>query len=218
MENEKKRTFYNQDETEQPQKQTDDQPVTDSDSKPEQPEAAAQTDAPDETKATAKEEKEKEKEKDKKKKKKDCKAQLEEKEQELADQKDQYLRLMAEYQNYRNRTTEEKKKIYGDAKVDCVKEILVVLDSFERAMEAACADETYKKGIEMTFGQMTKALEKMGITEVPALGTAFDPNVHNAIKQVDDSEYESDVVCQVFQKGYVLGDRLIRPAMVAVAV
>ena len=125
---------------------------------------------------------------------------------------------MAEYQNYRNRTTEEKKKIYGDAKVDCVKEILVVLDSFERAMEAACADETYKKGIEMTFGQMTKALEKMGITEVPALGTAFDPNVHNAIKQVDDSEYESDVVCQVFQKGYVLGDRLIRPAMVAVAV
>jgi len=143
---------------------------------------------------------------------------LEEKEQELADQKDQYLRLMAEYQNYRNRTTEEKKKIYGDAKVDCVKEILVVLDSFERAMEAACADETYKKGIEMTFGQMTKALEKMGITEVPALGTAFDPNVHNAIKQVDDSEYESDVVCQVFQKGYVLGDRLIRPAMVAVAV
>ena len=196
MENEKKRTFYNQDETEQPQKQTDDQPVTDSDSKPEQPEAAAQTDAPDETKAAAKEEKE----------------------QELADQKDQYLRLMAEYQNYRNRTTEEKKKIYGDAKVDCVKEILVVLDSFERAMEAACADETYKKGIEMTFGQMTKALEKMGITEVPALGTAFDPNVHNAIKQVDDSEYESDVVCQVFQKGYVLGDRLIRPAMVAVAV
>ena len=114
MENEKKRTFYNQDETEQPQKQTDDQPVTDSDSKPEQPEAAAQTDAPDETKAAAKEEKEKEKEKekDKKKKKKDCKAQLEEKEQELADQKDQYLRLMAEYQNYRNRTTEEKKKIY----------------------------------------------------------------------------------------------------------
>ena len=196
MENEKKRTFYNQDETEQPQKQTDDQPVTDSDSKSEQPEAAAQTDAPDETKAAAKEEKE----------------------QELADQKDQYLRLMAEYQNYRNRTTEEKKKIYGDAKVDCVKEILVVLDSFERAMEAACADETYKKGIEMTFGQMTKALEKMGITEVPALGTAFDPNVHNAIKQVDDSEYESDVVCQVFQKGYVLGDRLIRPAMVAVAV
>ena len=212
MENEKKRTFYNQDETEQPQKQTDDQPVTDSDSKPEQPEAAAQTDAPDETKAAAKEEK------DKKKKKKDCKAQLEEKEQELADQKDQYLRLMAEYQNYRNRTTEEKKKIYGDAKVDCVKEILVVLDSFERAMEAACADETYKKGIEMTFGQMTKALEKMGITEVPALGTAFDPNVHNAIKQVVYSEDESDVVCQVFQKGYVLGDRLIRPAMVAVAV
>ncbi len=151
-------------------------------------------------------------------KKKDLKAALEKKEAELAEEKDQHLRLMAEYQNYRNRTTEEKKKIYGDAKVDCVKELLTVMDSFERALEAPCADENYKKGVELTFGQIQKAFEKLGVTEVNPLGEGFDPNVHNAIKQVDDSEYESDTVCEVFQKGYLLGDRLIRPAMVAVAI
>ncbi len=151
-------------------------------------------------------------------KKKDLKAALEKKEAELAQEKDQYLRLMAEYQNYRNRTTEEKKKIYGDAKLDCVKELLAVLDTFERALEAPCADENYKKGVEMTFQQMQKAFDKFGVTEISPLGEAFDPNLHNAINQVDNSEYESDTVCQVFQKGYLLGERLIRPAMVAVAI
>ena len=155
---------------------------------------------------------------DKKKKKKDLKDALAQKEAELAEQKDQHLRLMAEYQNYRNRTTEEKKKIYGDAKVDCVKELLNVMDTFERALEAPCADENYKKGVELTFTQIQKAFEKLGVTEVAALGETFDPNLHNAIKQVDDSDYESDKVCEVFQKGYLLGDRLIRPAMVAVSV
>ena len=155
---------------------------------------------------------------DKKKKKKDLKDPLEQKEAELAEQKDQHQRLMAEYQNYRNRTTEEKKKIYGDAKVDCVKELLNVMDTFERALEAPCADENYKKGVELTFTQIQKAFEKLGVTEVAALGETFDPNLHNAIKQVDDSDYESDKVCEVFQKGYLLGDRLIRPAMVAVSV
>lgn len=159
-----------------------------------------------------------EKKDEKKKKKKDLKEELAKKEAEIAAQKDQYLRLMAEYQNYRNRTTEEKKKIYGDAKVDCVKELLGVMDSFERALAAECADENYKKGVELTFGQIQKAFEKLGVTEVEALGKPFDPNVHNAIKQVDDSEYESDMVCEVFQKGFMLGERLIRPAMVAVSV
>ncbi|MFR4477067.1 MAG: nucleotide exchange factor GrpE, partial [Ruminococcus callidus] len=107
---------------------------------------------------------------DKKKKKKDLKDALAQKEAELAEQKDQHLRLMAEYQNYRNRTTEEKKKIYGDAKVDCVKELLNVMDTFERALEAPCADENYKKGVELTFTQIQKAFEKLGVTEVAALG------------------------------------------------
>lgn len=159
-----------------------------------------------------------EKKDDKKKKKKEKKDELVKLQESLEDQKDSYLRLAAEYQNYRNRTTEEKKKIYGDAKVDCAKGLLDVMDSFERALEATCADENYKKGIEMTFAQLQKVFEKLGVEEIPALGEAFDPNVHNAIKQVDDSEKESDTVCEVFQKGYKLGGRLIRPAMVAVAV
>lgn len=162
--------------------------------------------------------KEKNDKEDKKKKKKERKDALAQMEAELDAQKDQHLRLMAEYQNYRNRTTEEKKKIYGDAKVDCVKELLNVMDSFERALDAPCGDENYKKGVEMTFVQMQKAFEKLGVTEIAALGETFDPNLHNAIKQVDDSDYAIDKVCEVFQKGYLLGDRLIRPAMVAVSV
>ena len=144
-------------------------------------------------------------------KKKELKAALE-------DHKDQHLRLMAEYQNYRNRTTEEKKKIYGDAKADCIKSLLTVVDTFERAMDAACSDETYKKGIEMTFSQLQKALEQMGVKEIAEVGVEFDPNLHNAIKQMDDTDFEENKVCQIYQKGYLLGDRLIRPAMVAVSV
>ena len=147
-------------------------------------------------------------------KKKELKAALEKAEAALADHKDQHLRLMAEYQNYRNRTTEEKKKIYGDAKADCIKSLLTVVDTFERAMDAACSDETYKKGIEMTFSQLQKALEQMGVKEIAEVGVEFDPNLHNAIKQMDDTDFEENKVCQIYQKGYLLGDRLIRPAMV----
>lgn len=151
-------------------------------------------------------------------KKKELKAALEKAEAALADHKDQHLRLMAEYQNYRNRTTEEKKKIYGDAKADCIKSLLTVVDTFERAMDAACSDETYKKGIEMTFSQLQKSLEQMGVKEIAEVGVEFDPNLHNAIKQMDDTDFEENKVCQIYQKGYLLGDRLIRPAMVAVSV
>lgn len=187
------------------------------DTQPEEAAAEAAAEPKTETEAAAEQPGEPAKD-DKKKKKKDFKEELAKKDAELSDQKDQYLRLMAEYQNYRNRTTEEKKKIYGDAKVDCVKELLNVMDTFERALEAPCTDENYKKGVELTFGQIQKAFEKLGVTEIAALGEAFDPNVHNAIKQVDDSDYESDKVCEVFQKGYMLGERLIRPAMVAVSI
>lgn len=130
--------------------------------------------------------------------------------------KDQHLRLMAEYQNYRNRTAEEKKKIYGDAKADCIKELLNVADTFDRAVAAECSDETYKKGVELTYSQMQKAFEKMGVTEVDPLGEDFDPNLHNAIRQVEEGDFEENKVCEVYQKGYTLGDRLIRPAVVAV--
>ena len=126
--------------------------------KPEEAKTAAAEEAAPEAAAAAEKEPVKD---DKKKKKKDLKDALAQKDAELADQKDQHLRLMAEYQNYRNRTAEEKKKIYGDAKVDCVKELLNVMDSFERALEAPCADENYKKGVELTFAQIQKAFEKL---------------------------------------------------------
>ena len=137
-------------------------------------------------------------------------------EEALESAKDQHLRLMAEYQNYRNRTAEEKKKIYGDAKADCIKELLNVADTFDRAVAAECSDETYKKGVELTYSQMQKAFEKMGVTEVDPLGEDFDPNLHNAIRQVEEGDFEENKVCEVYQKGYTLGDRLIRPAVVAV--
>ncbi|MGN0583847.1 MAG: nucleotide exchange factor GrpE [Ruminococcus sp.] len=137
-------------------------------------------------------------------------------EEALESGKDQHLRLMAEYQNYRNRTAEEKKKIYGDAKADCIKELLNVADTFDRAVAAECSDETYKKGVELTYSQLQKAFEKLGITEVDPLGEDFDPNLHNAIRQVEEGDFEENKVCEVYQKGYTLGDRLIRPAVVAV--
>ena len=178
-----------------------------------EPETAAE-----ETAEPAEAESESTTEEDQYMKKKELKAALEKAEAALADHKDQHLRLMAEYQNYRNRTTEEKKKIYGDAKADCIKSLLTVVDTFERAMEAACSDETYKKGIEMTFSQLQKALEQMGVKEIAEVGVEFDPNLHNAIKQMDDTDFEENKVCEIYQKGYLLGDRLIRPAMVAVSV
>lgn len=144
------------------------------------------------------------------------KAELSKAQQELEEAKDKHLRLMAEYQNYRNRTAEEKKKIYGDAKADCIKELLNVADTFDRAVESECSDETYKKGVELTYNQLKKAFEKLGITEISPLGEEFDPNLHNAIRQVEDGDFEENQVCEVYQKGYILGDRLVRPAVVAV--
>ena len=136
----------------------------------------------------------------------------------LLQEQNKFLRLAAEYDNYRKRTAKEKESIWADAKASVVTSFLPVYDNLERALKQDTADEAYKKGVEMTFAQIQKAFEKLGVTEVAAMGEAFDPKVHNAIKQVDDSKYDSDVVCEVFQKGYLLGDRLIRPAMVAVSI
>ena len=153
---------------------------------------------------------------DKEMRKKELKAALEQKEAELAEEKDKYLRMAAEYQNVRKRTSEEKLKIYGDAKADCIKELLNVADTFDRAIAAECTDETYKKGVEMTYNQLQKAFEKLGITSISPLGEEFDPNLHNAIRQVEEGDFAENTVCEVYQKGYTLGERLIRPAVVAV--
>ena len=136
----------------------------------------------------------------------------------LAEEKDKYLRLFAEYDNYRKRTAKEKTETYQNASVQCVEKLLPVLDSFERSLEAECSDENFKNGMNMIYNQFRNFLTQMNVSEIEALGAEFDPNIHNAIQQLDETDYASNHVCQVFQKGYMLGDKLIRPAMVAVAV
>lgn len=130
---------------------------------------------------------------------------------------DRLLRLMAEYDNYKKRTTREKEEISSFAKAMCVKEILGVLDNFERALACESADAGFKKGVEMTFQQFNEALIRLGVEEIRALNEPFDPQLHNAVNQTQDENFGENVVCQVFQKGYKLGDKVIRPAMVVVA-
>lgn len=137
--------------------------------------------------------------------------------EQLAAEKDKYLRLYAEYDNYRKRTAKEKTETYSHATAAAVETLLPALDSFSLALEAACTDEAYKTGMEKIYTQLNEALKKLGVREMEALGTPFDPNFHHAIKQAADTEYEEGMVCQVFQKGYLIGDRVIRHAMVAVA-
>ena len=116
------------------------------------------------------------------------------------------------------RTAKEKTETYQNASVKCIEKLLTVIDSFERSLEADCTDENFKNGMQLIWGQLQNFLTQMNVTEVEALGAEFDPNVHNAIQQQEDTDYESNHVCAVLQKGYMLGDKLIRPAMVAVAV
>jgi len=148
----------------------------------------------------------------------DSAAQFSDLEDALAEANDKYLRLFAEYDNYRKRTAKEKTETYQNASVQCVEKLLPVLDSFERSLEAECADENFKNGMSMIYNQFTAFLSQMNVTEIEALGAEFDPNIHNAIQQQDGTDYASNHVCAVFQKGYMLGDKLVRPAMVAVAI
>ncbi len=138
-------------------------------------------------------------------------------EKELADTKDKYLRTIAEYDNYRKRTTKEKIEAYSDATAKSITEILSVIDNFERALQTETTDETFKSGIQMIFNQYNDILKKLGVEEVEALNKPFDPSMHNAINQVEDENFEENTVCQVFQKGYKLNDKVIRYAMVTVA-
>lgn len=136
---------------------------------------------------------------------------------QVAQQEDKYLRLAAEYDNYRRRTAKEKDSIWNDAKADAAQAFLPVYDNLERALKQETADEAFKKGVEMTMTQLKTVLEKLGITEIPALGQTFDPNLHNAVMHVEDENFGENTVCDVFQAGFMLGDKVIRFAMVKVA-
>ncbi len=127
-----------------------------------------------------------------------------------------YLRLMADFQNYKKRVEKEKRDLYSYANEKLMNELLAVVDNFERALDHD-ADEGFKEGIEMIFKQLQDVLEKSGLAEIPALGEEFDPNVHSAVMTEETEEYESGKVSGVMQKGYTLNGKVIRPAMVKVA-
>ena len=137
---------------------------------------------------------------------------------QLAATKDQFARLAAEYDNYRKRTAKEKETLYQDAKADTIKEFLSVYDNLERAAAAPGGeDDPHKKGLEMIFTQYKELLTKLGVSEIEAQGQPFDPERHAAVMHVDDGNLGENEVAQVFQAGFVLGDRVIRHAVVQVA-
>ena len=127
---------------------------------------------------------------------------------------DRYLRMMAEYDNFRKRTAKEKEGVYADAYADCIANLLPILDNLERAGKSENF-EAVKKGLEMTAKAFEDALSKMGVTEIET--TTFDPNLHNAVMHVEDEARGESEIVEVFQKGYVKGDKVIRYAMVTVA-
>jgi molecular chaperone GrpE len=139
-------------------------------------------------------------------------------EDELKETKDQLLRTAAEYANYRARSAKEKEQTYSNAKGNVIAEILPVIDNLERAINQENSDyEALKKGVEMTLNGMMSALEKLGIESYGEVGDTFDPNFHNAVMHIEDEELGENVICDVFQKGYKINDRVIRAAMVKTA-
>ena len=143
---------------------------------------------------------------------------LEAAEQTIAELNDKLLRTLAEYDNFRKRSVKEKEAIYPEAKADAVAKFIPVLDSMERAAEFECTDPEYKKGVDMIIHSFHEALTAAGVEEIPAeKGTAFDPNLHNAVMHVENDEMEPNTIAQVFQKGYRMGERVIRYSMVQVA-
>ena len=137
----------------------------------------------------------------------------------LAEEHDQYLRLAAEYDNYRKRTAKEKESIYADAKIDTIKGMLPVYDNLERGL-AQFKDEDndpHKRGLEMIFTQFKESLTKLGVTPIDCLGKEFDPERHNAVMHVEDESCGENTVVEVLQQGFMLGKKVLRFAIVKVA-
>ncbi len=130
---------------------------------------------------------------------------------------DSYLRLAADYDNFRKRTIKEKEQSYGNGKADAVEKLLPVYDNLERALNQPTEDEAYKKGVEMTMTQLVGILTGLGVEIFGNVGDAFDPNLHNAVMHNEDESLGENTISQVFQKGFKLGDKIVRFAMVQVA-
>ena len=136
---------------------------------------------------------------------------------ELAAEKDKYLRLAAEYDNFRKRTQKEKEASYANGKADTIGKFLPIYDNLERALNQPTEDAPYKKGVEMTMAELEKIFQGLGVSAYGQAGDAFDPNLHNAVAHIEDEALGENVIAAVYQKGYKLGDRVVRHAMVQVA-
>ena len=132
-------------------------------------------------------------------------------------EREAHLRLAADYDNFRKRTVKEKEQSYGNGKADAIEKLLPVYDNLERAMNQPTEDAAYKKGVEMTMTQLVGILTGMGVEIYGEKGDAFDPNLHNAVMHTEEADTEENTITQVFQKGFKMGDRVIRFAMVQVA-
>ena len=177
-------------------------------------EDTVQTEAPEDTDSTSETPQEPEEE--------TVEESLEEKlakaEQEAKDNFDKYLRKAAEFDNFRRRTNAEKAGMYSNGVRETVEKLLPVIDNFERAVEMSDDKESsLYKGVEMILKQFLEITASLGVEEIPALGEPFDPNVHSAVMHIEDESCDENVIVEVFQKGYKLGDRVIRPSMVKVA-
>ena len=147
----------------------------------------------------------------------DSEKKLEKASKELDDTKNILQRTLAEYDNYRKRTTKEKAETYSNGKTDAVMTLIPVLDTMEMALAAPCSDENYKKGIELTYTTAVDALKKLGVEAIDAVGKEFDPNFHNAVMQEEVEGTEAGIVTKQFQKGYKMGEKVIRPSTVVVS-
>ena len=178
-----------------------------------------QTDVPSEENKSDESKTADKKKKDKKESKKDKKSdELKQLQEKLESQKESYMRLAAEYDNYRKRTANEKLSIYDDATAKAVEELLPVADSMQMALQSlADAPDEVKKGIELVNQQLEKSFEKLKITSFGEVGDDFDPQLHNAVSKVENEELGENQIASVFQKGYKIGDKVIRHAMVQVA-
>ena len=136
---------------------------------------------------------------------------------ELAKEHDSYLRLAAEYDNFRKRSQREKDSLYTEIRSETVGKFLPVYDNLERALAQQTADEAFKKGVEMTMNQLVAVMEKLGVKAFGAAGEAFDPTLHNAVMHCEDESLGENVIAEVFQKGFIVGEKVIRFAMVKVA-
>ena len=138
-------------------------------------------------------------------------------EEKYNSERDAHLRVAAEFDNFRKRTVKEKEASYGNGKADAVAKMLPVYDNLERALNQACEDAAYKKGVEMTMNELVKIFTSLGVEIFGNVGDAFDPNLHNAVMHIDSEELGENVIAQVFQKGFKIGEKVVRFAMVQVA-